>query len=136
MPANTSSARLKEEQKTTPKQDLFIQALLAGNPIVIAASAAKCNEKTAHAWLKLPHVQKAYRDAQHQVFSEAVNQLMLDTGDARSTLKEIMKDTGNPAGVRVRAAQIILEQSIQIHKMEELEQKIAELEELVKERGA
>lgn len=131
MPANTSS----EEQKTTPKQDLFIQALLAGNSIVTAASTAKCNEKTAHQWLKQSHVQKAYRDAQRQVFNDALGQLMLDVGEARDTLKEVMKDSSAPHSARVRAAQILLEQSIKVHEISELEEKIVELEQLVKERN-
>jgi phage terminase small subunit len=104
------------EEKTTPKQDTFIQARLAGNSIVASAKIAGVAEKTAHAWLKLPHVQTAYRDAQRQVFSEALSQLMLDADEARSTLKDVMKDPLTPPGVRVRAAQIILEQSVSIHK--------------------
>ena len=130
MPANTS-----EQQKTTPKQDVFIQALLAGNSIVTAAKIAGCNEKTAHAWLKLPHVQDAYRTAQRTVFDESLSHLMTDVQDACATLKTIMKDSEVSASVRVRAAQIILEQAIEIHKVSELEAKIAELEALVKERA-
>lgn len=130
MPANTS-----QEAKTTPKQDAFIQALLAGNTIVTAASVAGCNEKTAHQWLKLPHVQTAYREAQHQLFDESILHIMSDIDEARTTLKAIMKDENASPSVRVRAAQIILEQAIEAHKVTVLETKIAELEELVKERN-
>lgn len=130
MPVNTS-----QEAKTTPKQDTFIQALLAGQTIVTAAGIAGCNEKTAHAWLKLPHVQKAYKEAQHHIFDEAILHIMSDIDEARTTLKAIMKDEEASPSVRVRAAQIILEQAIEAHKVSVLETKIAELEELVKERG-
>jgi len=96
MPINTSN---QEEEKTTPKQDTFIQTLLAGNSIVASAKIAGCNEKTAHAWLKLPAIQKAYRDAQRVVFDEALSGLMLDVGEARATLISIMKDNeATPSG--------------------------------------
>lgn len=129
MPANTS-----DQEKTTPKQDTFIQALLAGNSIVASAKIAGCNEKTAHAWLKLSSVKSAYREAQHVVFDDALSGLMLDVGEARATLVSIMKDTDATPSVRVRAAQIVLEQAIEMHKVSELEAKLAELEALVKER--
>jgi phage terminase small subunit len=129
MPGNTS-----QEQKTTTKQDVFIQAMLAGNTIVTSAQIAGCNEKTAHAWLKLPCVQTAYTEAKRQVFNEALSQLMLDTGEARTTLKAIMKDETVQPGARVRAAQILLEQSISIYKHEEIEARLADLEAQLKER--
>ena len=121
------------QETTTPKQDKLIAALLAGNTIVEAATIAGCNETTAHAWLKLPSVQEAYTEAKHHVFDEALSQLMLDTGEARTTLKAMMKDASVPPNTRVRAAQIILEQAIDIHKVSELEQKIAKLEDLLKD---
>jgi hypothetical protein len=124
-----------DDLKPTPKQDTFIQAQLAGNSIVASAKIAGCNEKTAHAWLKLPSVQKAYRDAQHVLFNEALAGLMLDVGEARATLLAIMKDSEATPSVRVRAAQILLEQSIQIHKCSEIEAKLTELESLVKDQG-
>lgn len=129
------SVNISDQEKTTPKQDTFIQSLLAGNSIVTSAKAVGIAEKTAHLWLKLPSVQKAYRDAQHHVFDEALTGLMLDVGEARATLVAIMKDDEATPSVRVRAAQIILERAIEIHKVSELEEKIAELEQLVKERN-
>jgi uncharacterized protein (UPF0147 family) len=122
-------------EKTTPKQDKLIAALLAGQTIMTAAAVAGCNETTAHAWLKLPHVRAAYQEAQRQIFDDAVNQLMLSTADARATLDTIMKDPEVPPAVRVRAGQILLEKSIELHKMSDLERKVATLEQLLKEKN-
>jgi phage terminase small subunit len=120
-----------ENLKTTPKQDAFIQAMLAGKSIVDAAKASGISIRTAHRWLSLPHIQEAQKRAKQQIFDKAISQLMLDVEKARSTLTSIMDDTSAPCGARVRAAQILLEQSISIHKMGELEQGIAELKEKV-----
>lgn len=133
MPENTSA---QDTCQLSAKQSKFLAALLAGNTIITSAQVAGCNEKTAHAWLKLPHVKQAYKDAQQAVFDEAVNSLITDIGDARATLKVIMTDSEAPAATRVRAAQILLEQAIELHKMSELEARLAELEDQIKERQA
>lgn len=122
------------DSQLSVKQERFIAALLAGNGIQIAANVAGVNEKTADRWLQLPHVQKAYKHAQQVVFDEAINLLITDISDARATLNSIMKDTSVPAGVRVRASQILLEKAIDLRKMSELEQKIADLEQRVQEQ--
>jgi DNA-binding transcriptional MerR regulator len=96
--------------------------------IVDAAKIAGCAEKTAHAWLKLAQVQHAYRAAQQSMFEDAMRLLATDVNEARKTLRSVMTDIATPAATRVRAAQIIIEQSINLQKLSELEQKIAELE--------
>lgn len=122
------------EPVLTPKQQKLITSLLAGCTIIDAAQESGISEKTAHAWLKLPHVTTAYHEAQQQVFDEALRLLMLDTTDARLTLRTIMQDTSAPHGNRVRAAQILLEQSIELHKLSDLERKLAVLEQVVKDK--
>ena len=129
MPVNDS-----ETQELTPKQDTFIAALLAGNSIVVAAKVASIGEKAAHAWLKLPHVQSAYKAAKHTLFDESLSSLMSGIDTAITGIKGIAKDEETPANVRLRAYQIWLEQAINLHKMGELEQKVNELELLLKDR--
>lgn len=129
MPVNDSDTEL------TPKQDKFIAALLAGNAIVVAAKVAGIGEKAAHAWLKLPHVQSAYKAAKHAVFDESLSSLMSGVDTAVKGIKDIAKDEEVPANVRLRAYQIWLEQAINLHKMGELEQKVEQLEQLLKDKA-
>lgn len=117
----------------SPKQNKFIQALLAGNTIIVAAKIAKIGERTAYTWLKLPYVQKAYKDAQHEAFNESLVVLMSGTDDALRVLRSLMNDSETPPAARIRAAQIWLEKAIDVHKMSELEQKVAELEQVLRE---
>lgn len=123
------------ETSLTARQETFITALLSAPSIIEATRIAGIGEKTGRRWLQLPHVQAAYQAAQREVFDSSLTTLKLAVHDAVSTLSKLMKDEETPATSRIRAAQIILEQSIELHKMSELEQKIAELEQLVKERN-
>jgi phage terminase small subunit len=135
MIGNVSSDGISEQQQQlTAKQQKLITSLLSGIAIIDASKDAGISEKTAHAWLKLPHVHAAYQEAQQTIFDETLRLLMSDVNDARLTLRTIMKDESAPHGNRVRAAQIIFEQAMSIHKMSELDQKIAALEAIVQER--
>jgi phage terminase small subunit len=117
----------------SPKQALFIQCLLAGHTIVSSSKIAGIAEKTGHQWLKLPHVQEAYKAAQKQLFDSALDMLSLNLKDALEALQRHIKPTIEPtAATQVSAARIWLEQSIAIHKVSELEQKVQELEHMLK----
>src|SRR5438067_2162002 len=124
-----------EETALTPKQELLITALLTPLSIVTAAKAAGIAEKTARRWLKLPHFQAAYQAAQKSLFNQALTGLMQKVDKAIETLDRNMDSKETPASTQVRAAQIMLEQAINVHKMSELEAKYAELEQLVKGPG-
>lgn len=121
-------------EQLSPKQDSLISLLLAGVSIVTAARQVGIAEKTAHKWLKLAHFQEAYKAAQRSLFDQALTGLMLRVDKAISTLDRNMDGEETPASTQVRAAQIVLEQAIAIHKMSELEQKIAELEQYIKQQ--
>ncbi len=115
------------------KQTLFVAALLAGHTVLVAAKASGIAEMTAHRWLKDPRVQDAIKQARHQAFDTALSRLMDVTSEAIDTLASVMRDKEAPRGVRIRAAQLLLENAIEVHKMSELEQKIAALSALVEE---
>ena|SRR5256885_5854962 len=117
-----------EENELTPKQEQLIASLVAGNIIAVAAKAVGIGERTAYRWLKLPHFQVAYRDAKQVAFNEKLDKLRDGVSIALKTLLKHMTNEETPANVQVRCAQIWLEQSIEIHKMSELEARLQELE--------
>ncbi len=135
----TGNDQITENSELTPKQDTLITALLTPLSIVASAKAAGVSEKTARRWLKLPHFQQAYKAAQGVMFNQALQGLMLKVDKAITTLDRNMSATDSdipvPASVQVRAAQIVLEQAMTIYKTNELEQKVAELEQLLKTPG-
>lgn len=127
----------KNEQKSelTSKQEALITAMLETPKIAQASLKAGVPHQTARRWVKLPAFQSAYKAAQRDLFDRALNGLMLKVDKAIETLDTVMGDEEAPAGARLRAAQIILEQAIQVHKMAELEAKYNELEQFIKSAG-
>jgi len=132
MPVNDSSTATSEP--LTPKQEALIVLLCSGIHIVTAAKNIGIAEKTAHRWLKLPHFQQVYRAAQQSLFNEALQGLQGKIRKAIDTLDRNMDSEDAPASTQVRAAQIVLEQSIAIYKLSELEDKMAALETYIKQQ--
>ncbi len=119
----------------TSKQEELIAAMLETPKIAQAALKAGIPHQTARRWVKLPAFQDAYKAAQRDLFDRALNGLMLKVDKAIETIGQVMDDLEAPANARLRAAQIILEQAIQVHKMSELEAKYVELEQFIKSAG-
>jgi len=80
--------------------------------------------------------QDAYKAAQRALFDDSLSLLMAGVEDAVKGIKAIAKDDEIQPQVRLRAYQIWLEQAIGLHKMSELESKVEELEQFLKDRSA
>ncbi len=127
MPENQTNSNNSE---LSPKQEMLITALLSLPTIEAASLATGITSKTARIWMKQPVFQDAYKAAKGAVFDDALDELRDCAKEAIDTLKSNLKAL-EPA-VQVRAAHIILTQSIQVHKIEALEARIQELEEALK----
>jgi phage terminase small subunit len=125
---------VRSEQQLTPKQAAFIAALLSLPTIIAAAKAAGVTDKTARVWMRQPYMQDALRAARKQAFDAVIDSLQDSAGEAKETLRAIMSDTDAPPAVRVRAAQILLELSLQSHKMSDIQEQLAEVKAIVKAR--
>jgi hypothetical protein len=67
--------------------------------------------------------------------SQAVAHLQRVSGEAVETLRTIMNDDQKPSSARVTAARVILELSIKVVELEDLEVRIASLEALSTAKG-
>jgi hypothetical protein len=119
----------------TPKQEQLIAVLVSGVNIATAARTIGIGDKTARRWLKLPHFLAGYKAAQQSIFDDRLAALREGVDTAINTLKRNMTSEDTPASVQVRAAQIWLEQAINLHKMSELEERLLEFEQYVKQSG-
>lgn len=110
------------------KQEDAIAALLTQRNIEEAAHAAGIGARTLLRWLKLPEFQSAYRQARRDAFGQAVARLQQATSAAAATLLKIMVDPSTPASVRVRAADSVFNHSAKAIEIEDIEARVAALE--------
>jgi hypothetical protein len=121
-------------EKLTRKQDAAISCLLEQPTIKEAAVSCGIGEVTLWRWLQQQDFQEQYRQAKKQVVEQAIARLQQVTGEAVSTLREIMIDTGAPASSRVTAAKAVLETAIKTVEIEDLTARIEELEQIVSQK--
>lgn len=130
LPANKSgeSQMAGHGSKFGRKKEEAIAALLTQRNIEEAARAAGIGKQTLIRWLKLPEFQTAYREARRAAVSQSNARLQQASSAAVSTLLKIMVDASAPASARVRAADRILERAKQGIENEDIEVRVAALE--------
>jgi hypothetical protein len=112
----------------TPIQERAIVALLSNSTIKRAAKSVGVDDATLWRWLQDKDFHNAYRTARRESVSQAIARLQQASSEAVNTLREIVKDKQQPAPARVGAAKAILEFSIKAVELEDLEQRVCELE--------
>ena len=120
------------------KKEEAIAALLTQRNVEEAAHAAGIGTQTLLRWLKAPEFQTAYREARRAAFSQSNARLQQASSAAVSTLLKIMVDGSAPAAARVRAADRVLDRAKQAIEIEDIEVRLAALEqgvELAKQTG-
>ena len=110
------------------KKEEAVAALLTHRSIDEAARAIGINPNTLLRWMKEPEFQTAYREARRAAFGQATARLQQATGAAVSTLLKIMVDTNAPPSTRVRAADSVLDHAKQAIEIEDVEVRVAALE--------
>ena len=116
-------------EKMGRKQEQAIAALLQQPTIMAAADSLGIGEATLWRWLQQPAFEEAYRRARQAVVDQAISQLQQATGQAVATLQEVQRDPDAPASSRVTAAKAVLEIAFKLRASEELERRLATLEE-------
>ena len=117
------------DAKLTPKQDALIAALLTSPTIQDAAKAVGVSETTAHRWLRTDEAFTAvYLKARRQAVGQAIARLQQLSSGAVAVLASIAGNATLPTGARVAAASKILDTAIKAVELEDLEGRIAALE--------
>lgn len=122
-------------EKQTRKQEVFIANLLIEPNIRAAAKKTGIGEATGWRWLQDPIFQEQYREARRQAVSQAISQLQQASTEAVNTLRKIMNDEEAPAASRVTAARTVLDMSLKAVELEDLAQRIEQLEQSVRSNG-
>jgi hypothetical protein len=110
------------------KKEDAIAALLSQRTIEDAAKAAKIGPNTLLRWLQMPEFRAAYLKARREAVQQAIARLQQNTGAASITVLKLMTDPNVPAAIRLRAAVCVLEHAIKGIEQEEIEARLAALE--------
>jgi hypothetical protein len=116
-------------EKLSRLQEQAVAALLAWPTIAQAAQHVGVAESTLTRWLKRPTFKAAYAEARRSAFEAAADSLVAASGEAVQTLRDLLTD--EKAGIRLRAAQTILELSARALETMDIEARLSELEERV-----
>jgi hypothetical protein len=119
-------------EKFTRKKELAIAALLQFPTLPEAAIACKLSERTLRRWLSNAEFQEQYRAERTRVLEGTVNTLRKKSLDAADMLVQLMTHEGEieQRSARVSAARSIISLAIAGAEMLDLEERLAELEEL------
>ena len=118
-----------DEPKLTAKQVKGLEALLDGANIQDAAAAAGVNRKTLGRWLTDPLFWKTYQLNSRHALELAARRLTGKLDMAVDMLASVMEDDEAPPGVRLRAAQQVIEGSLKLLDVTDIQERLAALEE-------
>jgi hypothetical protein len=121
--------------KLTPVQERAIVALLSHATTRTAAKAVGVDEATLWRWLQDKDFHAAYMTARRETVQHALARLQQVSTEAVNTLREVMRDKTAKGSERVSAAKAIIEYSIKAVEIEDLAQRVEELESVMAANG-
>jgi hypothetical protein len=117
-------------EKLTRKQESAIAALISEPTVLQAAQRTGVGDTTLWRWMKEPEFQAAYKDARRQVMNTAIGRIQDTCTEAVETLRAIMQDTNASASSRVSAAKSVLEIGLRAMELQDMEERITQLEDI------
>jgi len=119
---------MSEPMKVPPKQVKALEALLDGANVQTAAERAGVNRKTLGRWLQEPAFWKLYQVNSTRSLELAARRLTGKLDMAVDMLTSVMEDEDAPAGVRLRAAQQVIDGSLKLLEVADFAERLAALE--------
>lgn len=112
------------------KQTAAIAALLdpAHSSVTAAAKAAGVPLRTMHRWFGDEAFVTALRQAEGEALDAATMRLVSVVTPAVHVFVNIMADKSNPPGVRLRAAQMVIDSTVRLRELRNVEMRLAALE--------
>lgn len=121
-------------EKQSRKEDAAIAALLTCSTLAEAARAAGVSEATLRRWMHEPEFSAQYRKARQQVVQQSIAVLQRATSAAVATLERNL-GCAVPS-VEVQAARVILEQAFKAAELDDLMERVEELERAAFQHGS
>jgi AcrR family transcriptional regulator len=121
-------------EKLGAKQEAAVLAMLTARSVEDAARAAGVAPRTLYRWLKEKDFDAAYREARRAAFSQAIARLQQMSGAAISVLGKVLVDPNTPASTKVRAVDSVLNHAAKAIELEDIEVRVAALEQATKDQ--
>jgi phage terminase small subunit len=120
-------------QELTSRQRKAIAALLSCRTVAQAAQLSGVSERTLYRWLADDTFRAAVLSAEGETINQATRRLLGLQQAAIDTLGGILQDDSAPAGVRVRAAESVLDLLLRLRDLRDVEDRLARLEQQLHE---
>lgn len=130
IPANTTFEDV--EKNLSARQIRAVAALVEGNSYVAAAEKSEVSLASIKRWIVEPDFKAAIAFGRKQAFDSAVSKLSNGCSLAVDTLVEIAAN-GQSEQVRVRASEVILNTTVKVAELSQLQDRIGYLEGLLSE---
>ena len=117
----------RKSESLNAKQLRVIPYLLAAPSIEEGCKRAKVSKATVYAWLKEEAFREELRRQREEVVREALETLKANVSKATETLVKLLDS--DKEGIQARAAEDIIEFTQKAIELEELERRIASIEE-------
>lgn len=114
-------------QRISDEKMLF--AILSNKDILTASKTLGISVQSIYNRLRKPEFRQRLQQERQAKFEVANNKLTDSMGKAISVLVEILEDANVSAGVRIRAAQIILDITLKVTEQADIIQRLDSLEE-------
>jgi hypothetical protein len=115
------------------KQGKAIAALLSSKTVLGAAELAGVSARTLTRWLADDDFKAALLEAESEAIDAATRRLIGLQGAAIDTLQETLSDRKALPGIRMRAAQSILDFLMRLRDLRNIEKRLAALEAIISE---
>ena len=110
------------------RREEAIQALLASPNVLEASKMIGISERTLWRWLGEDEFQKEYREARRKAVAHGLAGVQAACSEAVGTLRDVMTNAESPAKARVSASRCVLEMAIRVAELEDLAERIENLE--------
>ena len=115
-------------ERRTRAEGQFLAALLSSPSIAEAARYAGISERSAARWMADPAFRERLRSAQDEIVGHSLSRLKVSINESLDTLRGIMNNSDEPAGARVTAARVMLDNAIKVIETTDIIRRIEALE--------